>query len=238
MHQTSTRFTPNPGMSLSPMRNSGSAPLSAAALPSFDADGLDTQVSLNRLEQIIGFLDKSLRLPDNPRTFSIYLAALMVIFAGAFMHVLVAAQITQARYKLGELDQEYMVIEQENGDLIFKIADASNLARLYTQATAQGYGLPESREFVFLEPEVAALPAAEIAAVEPAPAPVEVPVDQAPLQSWRDFWLRTWMPDAVQPAPSAATQTAVAVDVGSAITTWWDQTTTRAGDLFEKLLGR
>ena len=119
MHQSSSHFSSNPSLQISPM--SVSSPL--AAIPSFDNNGLDpTQASLNRLQQVIGMLDSSLRLPNNPRTFTIYLFGLVIVFAGAFMHVLVAAQIMQAEFTLNQLQEEYRSLEQQNGDIIFQIA--------------------------------------------------------------------------------------------------------------------
>ncbi|MCC6453488.1 MAG: hypothetical protein IT328_00960 [Caldilineaceae bacterium] len=114
---------------------------------------MDPQASLNRLQQLIGVLDSSLRLPNTPRTFMIYLAGLAIVFAGAFLHVLVAAQIMQAEFTLSRLQEEYRAIEQQNGDIIFQIARETNMARLQERIIAQGYEPVRDREYVFLPSE-------------------------------------------------------------------------------------
>jgi hypothetical protein len=149
MHQSSSHFSSNPSLQISPM--SVSSPLSVTSIPSFDKDGLaPAHASLNWLQQIIGVLDTSLRLPNTPRAFAIYLAGLVIVFTGAFMHVLMAAQIMQAEFRLNQLQQEYRTIEQQNGDILFQIARDSNMARLKERVVAHGYVPVQEREYVFI----------------------------------------------------------------------------------------
>jgi hypothetical protein len=151
MHQPSTHFSSNPSLQISSM--SVSSPLPVASIPAFDKDGLNPQASLNRLQQLISVLDSSLRLPNTPRAFMIYLAGLAIVFAGAFLHILVAAQIMQAEFTLSQLEEEYRAIEQQNGDIIFQIARETNMARLQERIIAQGYEPVRDREYIFLPSE-------------------------------------------------------------------------------------
>jgi hypothetical protein len=114
------------------------------------------QASLNRLQQIVGVLDSTLRLPNTPRAFAVYLLGLVIVFAGAFMHVYVAAQIMQAEFTLSQLREEYRSIEQQNGDIIFQIARDTNMARLYERVQATGYVPVQRREFIFVPNETLA----------------------------------------------------------------------------------
>jgi hypothetical protein len=112
--------------------------------------------SLNRLQQVIGFLDSSLRLPDNPRTFAIYLSGLVIVFIGAFLQVLVSAQIMQAEITLARLQDQYRELEQINGDLAFQLAYETNMNRLHERIVANGYVPVEERQYIFRPNEMVA----------------------------------------------------------------------------------
>jgi hypothetical protein len=206
MHQSSSHFSSNPSLQITPM--SVSSPL--AAMPSFDNKGLDpTQVSLSRLQQVIGMLDSSLRLPNNPRAFMVYLLGLAIVFAGGFMHVLVAAQIMQAEFTLNQLQEEYRALEQQNGDIIFQIARDTNMARLQERVTAMGYVPVQEREYVFVPSErlaelaTLAQSSTETSAIV---APAETTITAQPAAAvmssankgigqfarWEEFWNATW----------------------------------------------
>jgi hypothetical protein len=208
MPQTSSHFSSNPSLQISPM--SVSSPL--ASIPSFDNNGVDTQGSLNRLQQIIGLLDSTLRLPSTPRAFMVYLLGLAIVLAGAFLHILVAAQIMQAEFTLAQLQEEYRAIEQQNGDIIFQIARDTNMARLHERVVSQGYGPVQEREYVIArkmpvakastdatvaESSAQAIaPAATdapLAASEPviAPTPVTTMIG-GQFARWEAFWTAQW----------------------------------------------
>jgi hypothetical protein len=212
MHQSSTHFSSNPSLQISSM--SVSSPLSVASIPSFDKDGVDSQSSLNRLQQLIGVLDNSLRLPSTPRAFMIYLAGLVIVFAGAFMHVLIAAQIMQAEFMLNQLQEEYRAIEQQNGDIIFQIARETNMARLKEQIIALGYEPVRDREYIFLPSESLAdvelvedsAQANAVSGIDADPATANPPElmafaspnlpaihwDGSQFARWGEFWNTTW----------------------------------------------
>jgi hypothetical protein len=209
---------------------------SLASIPSFDKNGLDpAQVSLTRLRQLIGLLDNTLRLPSTPRAFSIYLLGLVIIFAGAFLHVLVAAQIMQAEFTLGQLQAEYDAVEQQNGDIIFRIARATNMAELHEQVLAQGYVPVQKREYIFIPEEMTAMtPAAEttlptdeatssdVATVAAAATAETTVANEQPViiarttnlggqfARWEEFWSRTWRSSfgGASAAPSITTESA------------------------------
>ena len=202
MHQSSSHFSSNPSLQIAPMSVSSSL----ASMPSFDNTGID-QASLTRLQQVIGLLDSSLRLPDNPRAFMVYCLGLAIVFAGAFMHVMISAQIMQAEFTLSQLQEEYVAIEQQNGDIIFQIARDTNMARLQERVIQGGYVPVQEREYVFVPNETTAaiaqattLPenntqAAVAVAPDAVTATAESPVANIPATNyggqfaqWEAFW--------------------------------------------------
>jgi len=135
------------------------------SIPSFDNNGADPAfASLNRLQQIFGLLDSTLRLPSTPRAFAIYLLGLGIVFAGAFLHIFVAAQIMQSQFTLHQLQEQYSALEQQNGDIIFQIARDTNMTRLHDRIVAQGYVPVQAREYVYVPNRSALIAAAPSAA--------------------------------------------------------------------------
>jgi hypothetical protein len=176
-------------------------------------------------------LDSSLRLPNNPRTFTIYLFGLLIVFAGAFMHVLVAAQVMQAEFTLNQLQEEYRSLEQQNGDIIFQIARDNNMARLEQRVIELGYVPVQEREYIFMPSET--LPSATMAEVEAltesgivanaSVAAVEAmaatlastsaaePADNVgagQFARWEEFWSTTWRSATAGTTAAAASVTA------------------------------
>jgi hypothetical protein len=185
-----------------------------ASIPAFDNNGVDpAQASLNRLQQVIGLLDNTLRLPNTPRAFAVYLLGLIIVFAGAFLHVLVAAQIMQAEFTLGQLKEEFSAIEQQNGDIIFKIARDTNMARLHQRVLEEGYVPVQEREYIFVPSATLAEAATlaqgisvndtattALAATATQPAAAVAPQaneggankDGGQFALWEEFWAMTW----------------------------------------------
>lgn len=252
MHHSSSPFSSNPSLQLS--STSASRQMSVAALPSFNADGLDqAQLSLNRLQQLISLLDSSLRLPNTPRAFMIYLLGLIIVFAGAFMHVLIAAQIMQAEFTLTQLQEEYLTIEQQNGDIIFQIARDTNLMRLQERVAAQGYVPVQERQYVFvpadalMDSDVLANASADMPAQSAVAQPAIAAKAAAPLGSanldaqismgqfarWEEFFgIRGSAPSAASSAISGAA--GVSTDAPAFWSTWWEQTTARGSELLNQ----
>ena len=252
MNQTSSHFSSSPSLQISPM--------SVASMPSFDKKGLDpAQVSLSRLQQVIGLLDSSLRLPNTPRAFMVYLLGLTIVFAGAVMHVMVAAQIMQAEWTLAQLQEQYRALEQQNGDIIYQIARDTSMPRLHERVKAGGYVAADKREYVFpeREPVFAAAPATEgsaqalaptanlVADTAPAQATTLPATLAAPTTSWGDnqlarweaFWNNTIFPQTgatmsnVQSAVTPATRAKSAPDFWSV---WWEQANEQGTKLLEQ----
>lgn len=231
MHQSSSHFSSSPSLQITPMSVS-------SAMPAFDSTGMD-QVSLTRLQQVIGLLDSSLRLPDNPRAFMVYFLGLVIVFAGAFMHVMISAQIMQAEFTLSQLQEEYLAIEQQNGDIIFQIARDTNMARLQERVIQSGYVPVQEREYVFVPGETTANIAQSTAlaqdsaqasvavAPEAISATTEQPIATIPatnfggqLTQWEAFWSNLMRggdtsgpsPIASAPASSKATATTLSAN--------------------------
>jgi hypothetical protein len=229
MHQSSSHFSSNPSLQISSMPTS---PLSVQSIPAFSNDGLDpTQASLNRLQPLIDQLDSSLRLPNNPRAFMVYLLGLMIVFAGGFLHVLIAAQIMQAEFTLNQLQEEYRAIEQQNGDIIFQIARDTNIARLQERVLAQGYVPVQEREYVFVpnasiantaantapltenSSETSADVTTSVVAQPPAATISSGNVDAGHVEigqvgRWEEFWSMTWRSATGSRSPSPSDTTA------------------------------
>ena len=220
MPRTSTSFSPNPVLRMA----SGQTVAGTSSLPSLSAltTPFDQHTggapALQGLGRFIDTLDRYLRLPSTPQGFMLYLAGLTLVFTGALLQVLVAAQIMAAKIELAALESEIALIEQQNGDLIFEISRYLNFGELQVQALSMGYGPATAREYVFVEepaplaaaPASAAEPPAPLtpAATPPTASPATMPGDQAPWRAWSAFiclpvpsgWAQA---DAGAPAPPA-----------------------------------
>jgi hypothetical protein len=201
------------------------------------------------LRRAVGILDSAFYLPDSPRAFMIYLLGLAIIFAGAFMHVLVAAQITEAQFRISQLRQEYRAIEQQNSELIFEIARETNLARLQARAREAGYVPVQQRDYVVIPATTSDLAAAApvalgtvaLGTVAPGTAHPAIaqlapgqPVPAQPatqLTNWQAFWR------GLQPQPTHTTPTQAGVQVKSHATVgwqaWWQSTLERGAEFVE-----
>jgi hypothetical protein len=233
MPQSSSHFSSNPSLNIAPMQV-------ASPLPTFSNRATDpTQPSTNGLRQLVGLVDSTLRLPDSPRAFAVYLLGLCIVFIGAFLHVLVAAQIMQAEFRLNQLREEYRIIEQQNGDIIFQIARDTNMQRLHERVLARGYVPVQEREYLF--PSSTALaklkspiaPATEAVAqgtISAETEPVQAVAPQAAVQAsltenlggqfarWEEFWYSTWRAATGRPpiTPSTVT-TGLSADISADI---------------------
>ena len=194
MPRTSASFSPNPALRMaSGQAVAGSPSLSTLTSP-FDHDA--NPAAWQGLARLIDTLDRYLRLPSTPRAFMLYLAGLILVFTGALLHVTVAAQVMAAKIELADLNRQYALIEQQNGDLIFRISRHSNVMRLQEQAAGLGYVPATEREYIFVPsesaPAMAAAPTPSTA--QPAPVvttPSTTPVTersgQAPWRAWSEY---------------------------------------------------
>ncbi len=196
MPRTSASFSPNPTLRMAPGQAVvGPSSISTLA-PPFDQDADPTAPAWQGLAHLIDTLDRTLRLPSTPRAFMHYMAALILVFTGALLHVVIAAQVMAAKLELAELERQDALIEQQNGDLIFRIARDFNVIRLQEKAAGQGYVPATEREYVLIPTEPAPAMAAAPAqpAAQPAPVvttPPTTPVTnhgtQAPWRAWTDY---------------------------------------------------
>lgn len=261
MPQSSSHFSSNPSLNIAPMQV-------ASPLSTFSNRAADpVQASSNGLQQLVGLVDSTLRLPDSPRAFAVYLLGLVIVFIGAFLHVLVAAQIMQAEFKLNQLREEYRVIEQQNGDIIFQIARDTNMQRLHERVLARGYVPVQEREYVF--PSSAALaklksPAAPVtemvaqSVISAEAEPVQAVVPQAATQAsltenlggqfarWEEFWYSTWRAATGRP-PIATSTGPTDLSAGSAQISksntnfwavWWEQASDQGSKFLERFNSR
>jgi hypothetical protein len=176
----------------------------------------------------------------------VYLLGLAIVLVGAFLHILVAAQIMQAEFTLGQLKEEYRAIEQQNGDIIFQIARDTNMAKLHERVVGQGYVPVQEREYVFARKMPLAITASEVVqstesdnSVAPATVTADAPlaatepmVTATPLSTmiggqfarWEAFWTAQWQGTfgnlSTNPAniSSNAQSNAAAVDAAASAT--------------------
>lgn len=100
------------------------------------------------LAKIVDSLDHALPIPNDPHSFSIYFVALLLVVAGMMISVLLSAQILQSKVQLGELQNREEILERQNGELLWKIARATNLQQVQSRAIAQGYRPITKREYI------------------------------------------------------------------------------------------
>lgn len=212
---------------------SGAMP-SVAGLPHFDSGGIDPAfVSLSRLQHLTDILDRYLRLPNDFRSFALFFAALMLVFAGAMLQVLLSAQILQARVEQRHLKQELALIQQQNGDIVWQIARETNMAQLQARVLERGYQPLDAREYLVVAPEPVAAAAVFEAAPTASTAPVATaapalvagtaPSRQAP--AWEEFFTFRWHTSQEGPLPQAASIPTQGDDsVADQWLRWWQQT--------------
>lgn len=102
----------------------------------------------SRLSRIIEFLDESIPLPRDLRSFLIYCSVLFVVVAGTMVHVLMSAQILQAEVEVANMENQYTVIKRQNGELLWRIGRATNLQQVQERAKAEGYAPIAERQYV------------------------------------------------------------------------------------------
>lgn len=258
MPQSSSNFSSSSTLNIPSMTGTSlTVPSPLTSIPSFDNNGLDpAQASLSRLQQIISALGSILRLPSTPQAFGVYLLGLGIVFVGAFLHVLVAAQIMQAEWQLAQLQEEYRALEQQNGDIIFQIARDSNMARLHERVQALGYVPVQEHEYVMKPQELhaattpAPLETAQseaLAAADEAPA-ASAPVTTSPVNlggqvnSWEIFWRNTlgWRYQEAAALPAATTSSVATSAPTSHSDTnfwavWWEQARQQGSKLLDQL---
>jgi hypothetical protein len=100
------------------------------------------------LSHIIDSLDNSIPLPRDLRSFLIYCTVLAGIATGMLIHVLLSAQILQTEVELASMQDNLMVVERQNGELLWLIGRATNFQYVQDKARAEGYSPIPDRQFV------------------------------------------------------------------------------------------
>lgn len=101
-----------------------------------------------QLTQIIESLDNAIPLPHDLRSFAIYFGLILTVAAGMMVHVLLSAQILQAKVELVNKQARHTVVERQNGELLWLIGRSTNLAFVQDRARAAGYRPIDERQFV------------------------------------------------------------------------------------------
>ena len=216
MHQTNSSFSSS-SLSSFPAPSFSAAPTARAPL----APGFDATTSLGRLQTLIDTLDRYLRLPTTPRAFFLYLVALILISAGATLYVVIAAQILQAEVQLARMEQQLATIDQQNGDLIWKIARETNMKNLHERILAAGYVRVEERAYMVVEAD----PDSPVTQAQPAdPAPTTA--GQNTPEAWQSFFALRWrsapMPD-LSAAPIRLPESDTADPPADQWRRWWKE---------------
>ena len=105
-----------------------------------------------QISRVVEWLDNAIPLPNDLRSFAIYLGVLMAVAAGMMIHVLLAAQILQAEVELDARQAYYTVVKRQNGELLWRIGRATNLEHVQAKASAAGYRPIDERQFVEVGP--------------------------------------------------------------------------------------
>lgn len=137
-------------------------------------------------------LREALRLPTSVREFLLFLAGLVLLAGGLTMHVLLSAQLFQARVELANLHVQLSRVEEANAELVWEIAEAGRLDAVREQALALGYRPAPERLYVSppapIQPVAAAVAPA---AVPPAPDAAPTPF-AARLAAWEGVLRTQW----------------------------------------------
>jgi len=183
--------------------------------------------------------DRYLRLPAGPRAFLLYLAALIIVSAGATLYVALAAQILQAEVQLTRLERQLAAVEQQNGDILWKIARETNMNHLYTRISAMGYVPVEKREYVAVDTRPIA-PAVQPTLADTPPA-TTTPTAQRPAAAWQAFFTSRSRPAPTPVLTAGQVRLPRAADsdpTADQWRLWWQQTLDRGATTLTQWVSR
>ena len=191
-----------------------------SALPSVSADiTRNIAGSLPRLHGWQGLARIEALLPL-PRTFREYLFWLLMmagVMALALLQVRASLQISQTQVELNLLRNQYLLIEQENAELLWDISQYTTLERVEVEAANAGFVPALKRRYVRVEPRAATYSALPQTAAAPevaqnsgwsVDAQAENPAFVAALSGW---WER--LRQSVGAAGGAAQQQMLKIDI-------------------------
>jgi len=87
-------------------------------------------------------------LPENYRQYLIALVVSLLVGSGMMVHIWLNVQIAEQRYLLRNLAGERLLIERENSDIIYAIANTTSLRQIEQSAVAQGYRPTTTRKYI------------------------------------------------------------------------------------------
>lgn len=129
-----------------------------------------------------------LSLPNDLRSFLLFLLMLTVVGVGITMQIMLSIQIWQTTAKVEDLKIEYQTIEQQNTAIVWEIAQKSTLETVHQRAEALGYNVALNRYYVpapqLVHRAIATAPLATLSANSPAdqqPSTVALAVDGSAL---------------------------------------------------------
>lgn len=240
----SPSFTPSAFATSSLTQASSFAHATAPAQRAFDPSSFDPAASLNRLPALVDVFDRYLRLPNTPRAFALYLAALLLVSAGATLYISLAARILEAQVQIARMEQQLATVEQQNGDLLWQIARETNMQTLFTRISAAGYVPVKEREYVTVPADfapAAAQPSPAGPDTSAAPALAAPPATQHPPAAWQAFFAQRWH----APLPATLTPRQVSLPAASGANPsadrwrlWWEQTVAHSAEFLQQASGR
>ena len=139
-----------------------------STLPSVSVDITQTIAgSLPRLRawQGLARLDQMLPLPRTFREYFVWLLMMAGVAALALLQISVTLQISQTQAEANLLQREYVLLEQENAQLLWEISHFTTLERVQSEAVAAGFVPTLQRRYVAADPSTAIVPAASPEAV-------------------------------------------------------------------------
>ena len=95
-------------------------------------------------------LAQTLRLPDTWQSFMLFTLAVALFCVGLILHLQLSTTILQDSIALKRLQAEEQVIQKENANLVWAIAQETDLNRVKTRATELGYKPALQRNYVII----------------------------------------------------------------------------------------
>ena len=95
-------------------------------------------------------LAQTLRLPDTWQSFLLFTLAVALLCVGLILHLQLSTTILQDKINLEQLRAEEQVIQKENANLVWAIAQETDLNRVKIRATELGYEPAFQRNFVII----------------------------------------------------------------------------------------
>lgn len=95
-------------------------------------------------------LAQTLRLPDTWQSFLLFTGAIVLVCGGLTLHLQLSTTILQDKIALQQLQDEEQVIQKENANLVWAIAQATDLNSVKRRATELGYETALQRNYVII----------------------------------------------------------------------------------------